>query len=143
MQPDPISLIAGLCIVAVGVALLWSQSAAWRSQQHEFRDDPRELRHLEARWRRRLQTSGLIVIVGILIPVADVQVIWRALGPQAAALMWIAIVSLCIWIVVLAVGDMVTTRAHSRATLARLQAHKQQLMDELERLRPKTKADEK
>ena len=142
IRPDPVSLIAGLCTIAVGMVLLRSHRADWRRQQQEFIDDSRELRHLQARYRRRRQTSGLIAIVGLLIPIADLPIMWRNLGAMPATLLWIAIVSLCIWIGMLAIGDYATTRAHTRATLVRLQIHKQELIDELERLRPDAKADD-
>ena len=142
IRPDPVSLIAGLCTIAVGMVLLRSHRADWRRQQQEFIDDSRELRHLQARYRRRRQTSGLIAIVGLLIPIADLPIMWRNLGAMPATLLWIAIVSLCIWIGMLAIGDYATTRAHTRATLVRLQIHKQELIDELDRLRPDAKADD-
>ena len=142
IRPDPVSLIAGLCTIAVGMVLLRSHRADWRRQQQEFIDDSRELRHLQARYRRRRQTSGLIAIVGLLIPIADLPIMWRNLGAMPATLLWIAIVSLCIWVGMLAIGDYATTRAHTRATLVRLKIHKQELIDELERLRPDAKADD-
>ena len=142
IRPDPVSLIAGLCTIAVGMVLLRSHRADWRRQQQEFIDDSRELRHLHARYRRRRQTSGLIAIVGLLIPIADLPIMWRNLGAMPATLLWIAIVSLCIWVGMLAIGDYATTRAHTRATLVRLQIHKQELIDELDRLRPDAKADD-
>ena len=142
IRPDPVSLIAGLCTIAVGMVLLRSHRADWRRQQQEFIDDSRELRHLQARYRRRRQTSGLIAIVGLLIPIADLPIMWRNLGAMPATLLWIAIVSLCIWVGMLAIGDYATTRAHTRATLVRLQIHKKELIDELERLRPDAKADD-
>ena len=142
IRPDPVSLITGLCTIAVGMVLLRSHRADWRRQQQEFIDDSRELRHLQARYRRRRQTSGLIAIVGLLIPIADLPIMWRNLGAMPATLLWIAIVSLCIWVGMLAIGDYATTRAHTRATLVRLQIHKQELIDELERLRPDAKADD-
>ena len=142
MQPDLVSLIAGLIAVAVGLLLMWSHRVAWVRQQQEFIDDLRELKHLQARYRRRMQTSGLIAIVGVLIPIADLPILWRNLGAAPATLLWMAIVSVCIWIGVLAIGDWATTRAHSQATLARLQTHKNELMEQLERLRPDVKRDE-
>lgn len=142
MQPDFISLIAGLGLMAIGLALLWSHRRVWRTQQQEFIDDPRELRHLQARFRRRTQTSGLIALVGVLIPVADLPVVWQQ-GPLLATLLWGAIGLICVWIGVLAVGDLMTTKAHSTATLARLEAHKDKLMEQLERLRPEARTDDK
>lgn len=142
MQPDVISLAVGGCILALGLMLTWSHRANWLQQQQEFIDDPRELRHLQARFRRRTQTSALIAFVGLLIPIADLPFIWQQ-GPLLATILWIAIGCLCLWIGLLAVGDLMTTRAHSKATLARLEAHKDRLMGQLERLRPEAKADDK
>ena len=135
LQPDLISLTVGGCILAFGVLLTWSHWTTWVRQQQEFSDDPRERRHLQARFRRRAQTSGLIAFVGLLIPIADLPIVWRQ-GPLLAAILWVAIGGVCLWISLLALGDLVATRAHSRATLLRLEAHKHELIGKLERLRP-------
>lgn len=142
MQPDFISLTVGGCILAFGVMLTWSHWKIWVRQQQEFIDNARELRHLQARFRRRAQTSGLIALVGLLIPLADLPIVWKQ-HPALSSILWIAICCVCLWIMLLALGDLVTTRAHSRATLLRLQTHKDELMDQLERLRPDANADEK
>ena len=142
LQPDLISLTVGGCIVAFGVLLTWSHWPTWVRQQQEFINDPRELRYLQARFRRRVQTSALIAFVGVLIPIADLPIVW-AQGPLLAAILWLAIGCVCLWISLLAAGDWATTRAHSQATLARLQAHKETLLNQLERLRPEPKTDEK
>jgi|GEM_PF-810654 len=134
LRPDFVSLIFGGCVLLAGIVLQLSHRAAWLREQIEFASDQRELWHFESRYRRRRQTSGLIALVGLLIPVVDLPVVWN-LGPRAPTIMWCLIGCLCIWIAVLAMGDLATTRAHSRATLARLEVHKTELMEQLERLR--------
>ncbi|GDY08671.1 MAG: hypothetical protein DWI21_04250 [Planctomycetota bacterium] len=136
LRPDPVTAIFGGCVLLAGVLLQLIHRAAWLREQIDFASDPRELRHFESRYRRRRQTSALIVLVGMLIPVVDLPVVWN-LGPRASTIMWCMIGCLCIWIGVLAMGDLATTRAHSRVTLARLEVHKIELMEQLERLRPK------
>lgn len=140
MQPDPVSLTAGGCVLTLGLFLMGSHWRSWIRQQQEFIDDPRELKHLQARFRRRVQTSALIALVGVLIPIADLPIVWGQ-GLLLASILWIAIISVCVWIGLLAIGDLATTRAHSRAAIARLEAHKDQLMNQLQKLRPETPTD--
>ena len=142
MQPDFISLTVGGCLLTFGSMLTQSHWRTWVRQQQEFIDDPRELRHLQSRFRRRAQTSGLIALIGLLIPLADLPIVWKQ-NPVLCSILWIAICCVCLWIMVLALGDLVATRAHARATLFRLQAHKNELMNQLQRLRPDAQADEK
>ena len=142
LQPDVVSAIFGGCVLLLGLLLQLSHRAAWLQEKIDFANEPRELRYFVSRYRRRSQTSGLIALVGLLIPIADLPIVWKQLGPLASAILWTAIGGLCLWIGLLAIGDLATTRAHSRATIARLDAHKDQLMEQLERLRPPAKVDD-
>jgi hypothetical protein len=134
MKPDLISLSVGGCVMAFGLLMMWSHRAAWARQKQEFAGDPIELRHHHARFRRRLQTSGLVGLIGLFIPIGD-AIVWRQ-GPILSLMFWGAIGCLCLWIALLGVGDYLTTKAHARAALARLKAHQNELLDQLERLRP-------
>lgn len=135
MQVDLVSLTVGGCILAFGLILIWSNWTVWVRHKLEFANDSHELRHSHFQFRRRVQTSGLIALLGVLIPVADLAFIWQQ-GIVLVSLLWIAICCVCLWIVLLALGDLATTRAHSRATLARLEAHKRELMEQLEEIHP-------
>lgn len=134
MNFDPVSLIAGLFVFSLGVMMTSSHRTSWRQQQQDFIDEPRELRHFQARYRRRVQTSALIAFVGVMIPIADLPIVWQQ-GPVIATLLWGAIGCVCLWIGLLAIGDLATTKAHSKATIARLKAHQADLVNQLERLR--------
>ncbi len=142
MNPDPITAIFGGCVMLLGLLLQLPHRAAWLLQQTEFASDPRELKFYAGRYRRRRQTSGLITLVGVMITLADLPIVWNQAGPLLATILWAAIGCICLWIALLAIGDLMTTRAHVRATISRLAAHKDQLMNQLERLRPDTKVDE-
>ncbi len=142
MNPDPITSIFGGCVALVGLLLQLPHRTAWLLQQTEFASDPRELKFYAARYRRRRQTSGLITLVGLMIVLADLPNVWNQAGPLLATILWMAIGCVCLWISLLAIGDLMTTRAHVRASVARLKAHKDQLMNQLERLRPDAKTDE-
>ena len=133
---DPISAFFGGSLIFLGWLMRRWHRAAWEREQIEFVDTPRELRHHQARFRRRTQTSGLIAVIGVLIAVADMPLVWQQAGPVIATLMWCAIVGLCVWIGLLAIGDLATTRAHARANLARLHVQKQELASQLEALHP-------
>ena len=143
MNLDPITAIFGGCVALLGLLLQLPHRTAWLLQQTEFASDPRELKFYAARYRRRRQTSGLISLVGLMIVLADLPNVWNQAGPLLATILWMAIGCVCLWISLLAIGDLMTTRAHVRASVARLKAHKDQLMNQLERLRPDAKADEK
>jgi hypothetical protein len=140
MNPDPVSAIFGGCLVLLGLLLQLPHRAAWLLQQTEFAHDPRELWHHESRYRRRRQTSGLIALTGLLIVVADLPVVWRQ-GPLFTTILWIAIGCLCLWIALLAFGDLLATRAHARSAMTRLENTKQQMVNQLQQFRPDAKPD--
>jgi len=142
MNPDPITSIFGGCVMLLGFLLQLPHRAAWLLQQTEFANEPRELQFYSARYRRRRQTSGLITLVGLMIIFADLPIVWKQAGPLLASILWMAIGCVCLWIALLAIGDLMTTRAHMRLSIARLAAHKDQLMSQLDRLRPDVKSDE-
>ena len=142
MNPDPITAIFGGGVMLLGLLLQLPHRAAWLLLQTEFSNDPRELKFHAARYRRRRQTSGLITLVGLMIVLADLPIVWNQAGPLLATILWAAIGCVCLWIALLAIGDLMTTRAHVRASIARLKAHKDQLLNHIERLRPDAKADE-
>jgi hypothetical protein len=142
MNPDPITSIFGGCVILLGLLLQVPHRTAWLLQQTEFANDPRELKFYASRYRRRRQTSGLITLVGSMIALADLPIVWNQAGPLLATILWGAIGCICLWIALLALGDLMTTRAHVRASMVRLSAHKDQLMNQLEGLRPNPHVDE-
>lgn len=125
--------VIGGCLIVLGAVMLAAHVRAWRKQQAEVDLDESDRRHYRTRFRRRMQTSGLILVLGVLIPLGD----WLfVLGrPVVSTLFWVGVLVLVGWVVLLGIGDLLATKAHSRVSLSRLHVKQRQLEQELAALR--------
>ncbi len=131
------SLIFGGGLIAFG---LWLMSLHRRYAQLNITVNPTpeekaDQRHLRRRFLRRMQASGMIALVGMLIPIADAALA-IFLKPLLATILLLVILGLVIWIVLLAIGDLHETRgfsARSKAKIKQLQRHQEELQDEINR----------
>ncbi len=126
----------------VGIALVlfggWLISCHWRSWQKTKRDEalsPEDYRHYARQFRRRMQASGLVLLIGILVPVGDWGIQWKRGDAVLATVYWLAVLGLTCWVLVLALGDMLSTHSHSRIAMSRIRRSQQELEREVERLR--------
>jgi len=109
--------------------MLWRHVAVWRGLQEEDLDEE-ERRFRYAQFRRRMQTSGMIGVVGLLMlfsPLVE--------SPWANLIFWSVVVLLLVWMVLLAVADWMSTKAHYGPKARYLQAEREKLEAEVERLR--------
>ncbi len=127
------AVIFGSGLVALGIAMMIAHWRSWKRQQIEADTNDTERAHYANRYRRRMQTSALIAVVGLLLALGDVF-IWR-FGVPAATLFWMVMLILVCWIAVLAVGDMTAIQSHSKNQLADLEAHRRVLEQELAEIR--------
>ncbi len=127
------AVIFGGVLVVLGVGMMISHRRSWKRQQDEVGASDADRIHYANRFRRRMQTSALIAIVGVLLGLGDVF-IWR-FGVPAATLFWMVMLILVCWIAVLAVGDMTSVHSHSKNQLASLEAHRRAFEQELARIR--------
>jgi hypothetical protein len=125
-----VSAFLGAAIIIAGVLVMRSHYYTWQRQKADPDIDERERQHLHRRYRRRLQATGLLVLIGILIPVGDIEVLF-ANRPLLFALHWLAVIALVMWVGLLAVGDLASTRAHSRVSLHRLEQKQRELEREV------------
>lgn len=125
-----VSAFVGAAIIIVGVLVMRSHYYTWQQQKADPDLDDRERKHLQRRFRRRLQATGLLVIIGILIPVGDIEMLF-ADRPVLFALYWLTVIVLVMWVGLLAVGDLASTRAHSRISLSRLEQKQRELEREV------------
>jgi len=128
------SIGVGLTLVIAGLCMLRTHVLAWKRQQSDESLDNSDRAHLYARYRRRLQTSGLIAILGLLIPLGDSPMFWKQ-GPAVSTLFWGAILVITFWISLLALGDLVATRTHARIALSRIQRKQRDLEEQLAQLK--------
>ncbi len=132
-----VTLAVGAALVVAGLCMMAAHARAWQRQQADQRLDELDRRHYRARYRRRLQTSGMIALLGVLLPLGDAPFFWRQ-GVQVATVFWLVVLAVTLWIVVLAVADLVATRTHARAALARLRSKQRALESRAAELRKRS-----
>jgi flagellar basal body-associated protein FliL len=99
-------LIAALAIVAVAAVLVAWHVRSWRRAKAPGRTAG-ELKFAFEQYRRRMQTSVMLGLVGVLILAGP----WIT-APLAVLLYWLGVIVLIVWIVLLAGADMLATRMH-------------------------------
>lgn len=127
----------------MGLVMIRAHWRAW--QQHRQADEPvpadelglADRAYLHKRFRRRMQTSAGIILVGVLLPVGDFVIPWQRLanGPQLFTLYWGGVLLITLWIILMAMGDLTMTRLHSRSTLDVHRAHVRELEQQVAELR--------
>lgn len=134
MQDQLIAPLVGALLVIVGVVFLVSHFRTWKKQQNDPTLEDEDRLHYYRRFRRRVQTSALIVLIGVLIPIGDA---WPLLRQNASlfALYWLIVLLLAFWIVLQAITDMASTGAHTRVALSRVQRKRRELEEQLEQMR--------
>ena len=134
MQELLIPLICGGTVCTVGCLMLWGHIANWREQRADSSLEEAELEHFHKRFRRRMQTSGMIVLLGIMLCLATEKIPWQ-MAPGLFTLYVIVLLGLVCWVVLLALGDFASNRAFGRAALGRIRRKQQALEIELDQLR--------
>lgn len=133
IMPDwLVAPLAGLGIVAFGLVLLRSHVRSWKQQQADPSLDENERLFYERRYRRRMQTTAMLIGIGAMISVGD-QIV--PLNPTWSTVFWAVVLLATFWMVFQALGDMAHTKVHTRANLARLRRRQRELREELSRLR--------
>jgi len=126
-----VSLSVGGCLIVVGLLLLRKHRLAWRVQKHEAGENEQQRRSYFLRYRRRMQIAGILIVVGIMVPVGDLKMVdWKP-HPALGAMYWLAVILLCFWMILLALGDVLSIRARSRVDLAKLETKRRALEHEL------------
>lgn len=129
-----ISTSFGVALVAIGLGLLRAHRKAWRNQKNDPDLDDADRQHYYTRYRRRMQASGILTLLGVLIPVGDVLIPWKNF-PLACALYWSIVILLALWVVLLGTGDALATAAHGRIALSRVRRKQRQLEEQVSEIR--------
>ena len=124
----------GGVLFGLGVLLMRSHRIAWKRQQNDSSLDEGERTYLQRRYRRRMQTSGLIATLGLLIPAGAALMVWKT-DVVLMTCYWIAVLLLTVWVAVMGAGDLAATGAHTRVALDRLRAQQQALEQQLEEIK--------
>lgn len=128
------ALVVGGVLILLGVFFMWTHVRSWRRTQHEPELQARDEQHYRVQFRRRMQTSGMIVLIGILIPLGDALIPWRK-APTLFFFYWGGILVMAVWVMLQALGDMFSTREYSRGSMEQLRQQQAELERELEEFR--------
>jgi hypothetical protein len=101
----PFFLGAGVIVGVAGVLIAWHMRT-WRKAL-AAKLSASELKFAFQQYRRRMQTSAMLALVGGLIGGGP----WVT-APLAVLLYWLAVMVLILWIMLLAGADMLATRMH-------------------------------
>lgn len=122
-----------LALLAISSILVISHLRAWRAADHGgLAEAEREFQ--ERRFRRRLQTSAMVGVIGLLL----LGELWldKVFKDELPRLMyWSGVGLLLLWLLLLAASDWLASRQHYRGQLDRLQTDRDALRGELERMR--------
>ncbi|HEV7224687.1 MAG TPA: hypothetical protein VGN42_18395 [Pirellulales bacterium] len=125
-------------VILLAVALLVSHWRTWRSTGlHSASESERS--YQRRRFRRRMQTSAMLALVGVALIVG--QLIPAATRPSLFVFFWTGVVLLLFWVVLLALADAAATRNHARRLLSERTAERSRLEEELVRLKRRKNDD--
>jgi hypothetical protein len=119
------ALIVGTVLVISGSLAIRSHVRSWRQQKDDPTFEDRE--YYGRRYRRRMQMSAMLVILGVLIGVGDVLLPFQKAHPGPVALYWIGVLLLTGWLILLGLADFFSTLAYGRVELARVREKRHEL----------------
>jgi hypothetical protein len=124
----------GAAVMLLGAWQMRRHAATWRDLRVAPDVEPTEREQARRQYARRMQTSGLIVFLGLLLCLGTKQIPWQRNG-VAFSLYLALMLFVVLWIFALAVADMASIRLHSAVQLARIHGRQLQLQEELRRIR--------
>jgi hypothetical protein len=130
------SAVAATFLVSGSILLMRSHLRTWRQRRSDPEIDQGDLLHYSGQFRRRMQASGLLGFIGILIAAGDILIPWQRF-PALWALFWGTILLITGYLILLAIADALATAGHTRAALARVRAQRRQLERDAAELREK------
>jgi hypothetical protein len=132
---------AGAVVFLIGLVLLRSNWNIWQQQKNDDALDTADRQHYYARYRRRIQMASMLLILGVMIPLGDpgknaaIRLIeWEKVGWLVPIYLGLELL-IVVWVILLALGDMLATTTHSRAALSRVRAKQQELREQLAELK--------
>ena len=114
MNPSSIASVVLLTVILLLAAggMIFSHIGAWRGHQQE-KLEPEEYDYRRRQYRRRMQTSAMLGILGVAILVGYVLTLWLH-SPAFTVVYWIAIILVLFWTCLLALVDIWATKHHFR-----------------------------
>ncbi len=124
----------GFALVVLGLAFLRRHRRSWHDLKSDPAVAPGERNYYYRQYRRRVLTSGLLVLLGVLIPVGD-QLFDRRFPVMTGTLYWVGVMSLVLFVLLLGVVDFFATGMHTKDALLRVRGEKAALERQVEEVR--------
>jgi len=121
------ALAVAVALVGIGVSMMSSHVRSWRRQRSDPTLEERDLVYYRRRYRRRMQISAMLAILGVLIGVGDALLPFQRRHPIPTTLYWIGVLLMTGWVMLLGFGDLLSTAAYGRAELARVRQKQREL----------------
>lgn len=127
------ALIFGTLLVVIAAIMAAYVRKSRRDLEPLLENDDRGRLHADRQFRRRIQISVLLAITGILITVGDQMD--KVMGGRALLFLgWvISIFALTMWMVLLAMGDWLSTMSHTAISRMHLRNERSALEEEIRR----------
>ncbi|RLS43641.1 MAG: hypothetical protein DWH84_05685 [Planctomycetota bacterium] len=126
-------MIVGVLLLGFALVSAWLQIQSRRGLSELLEDDPLAKTFADRQVRRRLQVSGMLGIVGIMIPLGDqLEQFFRG-RPGLFFVYWIVVLILVAWSVLMALGDWLSASAYSSLANIQLRLQRKQLEDAVRR----------
>jgi hypothetical protein len=132
------ALIFGAALVVVGIVMSGFVWRARRELDHILHGDDGARLHANRQFRRRMQVSLMLAIIGAMIAVGDQ--LDKFFGQQPVMfLVWVgAIMILTFWMVLMALGDWLSTITYSEIAKAKLRFERRVLEEQIRRYHAST-----
>lgn len=112
MPPTSTYLGFGSAIAAAGIGLVLIHIRTHRSRQSDRDLNEADHRFFDHQYARRMQTSALLITLGALIGLCGYMKIFED-SPVFATFYVIGLLLLSLWLILLAISDVVATRVYS------------------------------
>lgn len=116
-------------LFAASALLLWIHWRAWRACGSEVLDE-REFDFRRRQFRRRMQASAMIGVVGVAVVVS-----LAIADAMMTAILWLAVLSLVVWMLLLAFADIASSYYYYHQIRVEHVAEHASLQAQLERIR--------
>jgi len=130
-------IIVGTLLVLFGAGLIHFHRTSWFHRKHDADLSEDDLKFFSKQYRRRMQTSSLLVVIGFLIVIGDSPYMpWKS-NPALFAIYWGGILLIAFWIILSALGDMSASRIRSATMISRIQDQQRLLEKQIMEMRNK------
>lgn len=125
-------MVVGAGLALLGVLSIVGHLRGWRRDREDEENDEFERTFLRKRVRRRLQTAMLLIVLGLMIGLHPIVIPDPKETPQLFGVWWLVALLVAGWTIVMAMADLLSTRAHLQVSRSRLQLRQRQLNEQLE-----------